>query len=232
MGLKPIRKKRLFEEIIIAVEKYIRDEKLLPGEKLPPEGDFADKFQVSKTAVREAMLVLQSNGIIDTRPGAGIFLKEAGETIAQKVTRNLMDKEELREIFEFRRSLEVEAAALAAVRAEKEDLRSIRNAQERLEKANRNGELGVEEDYMFHSFVIQACHNSLYQSVFDSISEKFQEGIGISKMQSMRIPGQFEEGNKEHRQIIEAVLKKDSQAAAEAMRNHLLKNERKFWDNL
>ncbi|HEX6922797.1 MAG TPA: FCD domain-containing protein, partial [Bacillales bacterium] len=124
------------------------------------------------------------------------------------------------------------AAALAASRADQKDLHSIESVQEKLERANRNGELGVDEDYMFHYSIIEACHNSLYKSVFNSISEKFEEGIGLSKMQSARMPGQFEEGNREHRRIIEALLKQDSQEAAKAMRDHLVNNERKVWDNL
>lgn len=231
MALKPIKKKRLFEEIIIAIERYIQEEQILPGEKLPSEGELAEEFRVSKTAVREAMTVLQANGILEVRPGVGIFLKEKGETIAQKITKSLINENELRELFEFRRSLEVEAAALAASRAATEDLRAIEEAQDSLEKANQNGQLGVEEDYRFHSAIIKACHNSLYQSVFDSISEQLEEGIGISKMQSAEMPGRLKEGNHEHRRILEALLERDPRKAAEAMREHLLKNEKKVWAN-
>ncbi|GAB7387017.1 FadR/GntR family transcriptional regulator [Bacillaceae bacterium] len=233
MHLKPIKKRRLFEEIVLAIEQFIQEEQIRPGDKLPSEKELARIFNVSKTAVREAMSVLHANGVIETRPGAGIFLKEtSGGTILQRVLRSLTDKTKLQEILEFRRALEVEAAALAALRATKEDLAAIREWQERLKQANEAGSLGIEEDYMFHYAIIIAAHNSLYQGVFDIVSDRFKELLRISKMQSKRIPGRFAETYKEHEKIIEALSKRNPDLAADTMRTHLFKNERKIWDNL
>ncbi|MCF6094087.1 FadR family transcriptional regulator [Microaerobacter geothermalis] len=230
MALKPIRKKRLFEEIILAIEKYIEEENIKPGQKLPSENELTDIFNVSKTAVREAMSVLHANGIIETRPGLGIFLKEMeGETIAQRVTKNLIEKVALQEILEFRRGIEVEAAALAASRATDEDLYLIRQAHEKLVEANQNGLLGVEEDYMFHYSIILAAHNSIYKEVFENVSNKFEEGIRISKMQSVKVPGRFLESHGEHEEVIQSIVQRDGMKAMEAMRNHLLRNEKKIW---
>lgn len=69
MALKPIKKRKLFEEIISAIEEYIQAEGIAPGEKLPSENELSSLFQVSKTAVREAMSVLQANGIIEKDQG-------------------------------------------------------------------------------------------------------------------------------------------------------------------
>lgn len=233
MALKPIKKKRLFEEIILALEGYIEEENILPGDKLPSENDLATIFNVSKTAVREAMTVLHANGIIETRSGSGIFLKEVGgETIAQKVTSNLLAQEELQEILEFRRGIEIEASALAADRATNEDLDVIKQAHQKLVEANFVGTLGVEEDYMFHYSIISASHNSIYKSVFNSVSDKFEEGIRLSKLQSAKVPGRFKESYKEHEQIIVTLEQRNAQAASEAMRNHLVRNEMKIWNNI
>jgi len=232
MALKPIKKKRLFEEIIIAIEQFIREENIQPGERLPSENELAAIFNVSKTAVREAMSVLNANGIIETRPGAGIFLKDIqGETIVNRVTVNLMEKAQLQEILEFRRGLEVEATALATLRGTDEDFLKIKQAHENLVAANQAGRIGVREDYLFHYSIILASHNSIYKDVFDAVSEKLEEGIRISKMQSMQIPGRFTQGYKEHEEIINSLLLRDPELAAKAMRNHLVRNEKKIWSN-
>ncbi|MFC0272093.1 FadR/GntR family transcriptional regulator [Metabacillus herbersteinensis] len=232
MALKPIKKRRLFEEIIIAIEEYIEEEEISAGERLPSENELASLFQVSKTAVREAMSVLQANGIIEKRSGAGIFLKDLhGESIAGRVTNHLLNQKDYREILEFRRGLEVEAAALAAVNATDEDIRMIREAQKKLLEAHTNGALGLEEDYMFHYSIILASHNSIYKQVFDNVAEKFEEGMRISKLQSSKVPGRFVEVYEEHNDILDSLKSKNPKKAAEAMRNHLVKNERKIWSN-
>jgi GntR family transcriptional repressor for pyruvate dehydrogenase complex len=233
MTLKPIKKKRLFEEIILAIEEYIQAEGIKPGERLPSENELSKLFEVSKTAVREAMSVLHANGVIEKRTGAGIFLKELeGESIADRVTKNLLNRIELKEILEFRRGLEVEGVALAAERATEEDLRAIRKAQGKLIEVYNAGQLGVEEDYFFHYSIILASHNSIYKEVFEKISTKFEIGMRLSKMQSARLPGRLVEAHQEHEEILQALENKDVQLAAEAMRNHLLKNEKKIWYNI
>lgn len=230
--LKPIKKKRLFEEIILAIDKYVQEENIQSGEKLPSESELASIFNVSKTTVREAMSVLHANGIIESRPGMGIFLKKNnGGGIVEKVVANLLKKDELLEILEFRRGLEVEAVSLAAIRATEEDLNAIQQAHQNLVQANQEGSVGVEEDFSFHYSIILASHNSIYKDVFNIVSDKFEDGIRVSKMQSINVPGRFVEGYKEHETIIEALFLKDPELASAAMRHHLVRNEKKIWDN-
>lgn len=233
MALKPIKKKKLFEEIITAIEEYIQVEDISSGDRLPSENEMAALFQVSKTAIREAMSVLQANGIIEKRSGAGIFLKDmGGETIGNRVVNHLLGRKELNELLEFRRGIETEAVALAAERSTEEDLGLIMQAHEKLVEAQNNGNLGQEEDYMFHYSIILASHNSIYKEVFDTVADKFEEGIRLSKLQSSTVPGRFQEAAKEHEKIIEALQRKDAKAAADAMRNHLIQNERKIYSNI
>lgn len=237
MALKPIKKKRLFEEVILAIEKYIQEENIHPGDKLPSENELVELFRISKTSVREAMTVLKANGVIETRSGAGIFLKEVKEkTIAERISNNLMDKNELQEILEFRRGLEIEAAALAAKRGSSEDLAVIKQANDKLIKVNSAGGLGVQEDFMFHYSIIIASHNSIYKDVFDRTADKFEEVIRVTKIhpkiQSTDEPRRLVSGHKEHEQIIEALVKKDPVMASEKMREHLQKTEKKVWTHI
>ena len=233
MALKPIKKKRLFEEIIVAIEQYIQEENIQPGEKLPSENELAAIFNVSKTAVREAMSVLNANGIIETRPGSGIYLKDIhGESIVMRVTSNLMEKTDLQEILDVRRGLEVEAAALAAIRGTEEQFAKIKKAHEKLVEVNKAGWIGVDEDYLFHYQIILAAGNAIFRDMFQAVSQKLKEAIRISKMQSMKIEGMWQQAYREHEEIMEALFQRDAESAAKAMRSHLLRNEGKIWANL
>jgi GntR family transcriptional repressor for pyruvate dehydrogenase complex len=232
VSLKPIKKKRLFEEIILAIEEYIKIEKIMPGDKLPSENELSSIFEVSKTAVREAMSVLQANGLIEKRTGAGIFLKkmEGNRSVSERLLENLFKNSEIHEILEFRRGIEIEAASIAAVRATEEDLLKIKQAHEKLIEVNKSGGLGLQEDFMFHYSIILASHNKIYKEVFNKVAHKFEEGMRLSKLQSSNVPGRFVQAYKEHEEILKAMDKKDSRLTAEAMRHHLLENERKIWN--
>lgn len=232
MSLKPIKKKRLFEEILIAIEEYIKNENIRAGEKLPSENELATTFEVSKTAVREAMSVLHANGVIEKRTGAGIFLRQLdpNESIVNNYISNLFNSIPIKEILEFRRGVEVEAVSIAANRATAEDISEIQNAHQQLILANESGELGLEEDYKFHYSIILASHNSIYKEVFEKVAYRFEEGMKVSKMQSAKVPGRFVEAFKEHEDILKGIINGDSLAASEAMRNHLNQNERKIWN--
>jgi GntR family transcriptional repressor for pyruvate dehydrogenase complex len=231
MALKPIKRKRLFEEIIVAMENFIQEENIQPGERLPSENELASLFNVSKTAVREAMSVLNINGIVETRAGSGIYLKDIqGESIVVLVTYNLMQKNELQDILEFRRGLEVEAAGLAALRCSEEELLQIKYAHEELVSANAAGNVGIDEDFRFHCLIISASHNAVYQNIFNTVSTQLKEGMRIIKMQSLKLPGGFIQGYQEHEEIILALRERNPEAASSAMRNHLIRNENKIWN--
>jgi GntR family transcriptional repressor for pyruvate dehydrogenase complex len=234
LSLKPIKKKRLFEEIILAIEQYIKNENIKPGDKLPSESELSAIFEVSKTAVREAMSVLQANGLIEKRTGAGIFLKELDgyESVSERLVKSLFHNSQIIEVLEFRRGIEVEAASLAAIRATEEDLNRIKQAHVDLININKEGGLGLQEDYNFHYSIIMASNNSIYKDVFNKIAPKFEEGMRISKLQSSKVPGRFVQAYKEHEEILMAIENKDSKLASEAMRHHLLENERKIWNGL
>lgn len=233
MSLKPIKKKRLFEEIIVALEHYIKEENIKPGDRLPSENELVSMFNVSKTAVREAMSVFNANGIIETRSGSGIFLKDIDrDSILIRVTSNLMRTDELRDIFDFRRGIEVEAVGLAAIRGTKEQLQKIESAHDKLVAVNRQGKVGVDEDYQFHSQIILASHNLIFKQVFEALSQKLKEAMRVSKMQSIHISDELNQAYREHEQIISALFARDPDEAVRVMRRHLIRNQEKSLANL
>ncbi|RYL92770.1 FadR family transcriptional regulator [Sporolactobacillus sp. THM7-4] len=234
MAFKTIKKKNLYEQIISQIVRYIQNERLKPGDRLPSENELSEYFQVSKTAVREALTVLASRGILEKKPGIGSIIKEMdGETIIDRLTNHLiMNRHTLKEILEFRRGIEVEASALAAQNASNEQIEGLKQANQDLIKVNESGGVGVEEDYHFHYLIIQASRNSLYKRIYDIISPYFHEAMNITKQQSKKISTRyFKEAHEEHRMIIQSIENKDSKQARIYTIKHLNNNEEKLWKN-
>lgn len=234
MAFEVIKRKNLYEEIVSQIIRLIHENQIKPGEKLPSENELVEMFQVSKTAVREALSVLVAKGILEKRPGVGSILKElnGGILIEPLASKLIMEKQVIRELLEFRRGLEVESAALAAERATDEQLEAIENAHLALMEVNRNGEIGIEEDFRFHSCIILSSGNSIYENIFDSMSTKFMEALKITKNQSKKLSKRYlEEAHEEHERILNALKQRNPVEARVAMLDHLHKNEVKIWNH-
>ncbi|NEU31805.1 FadR family transcriptional regulator [bacterium LRH843] len=229
-SIKKIKKKRIYEEVISELESLIKRGVYKVGDKLPSEEELSKAFSVSKSAVREAMSVLKSSGIIQVKQGIGTFLSEApGSSAVTNITSMLLLSEfPLIEVFELRRALEVEAVSLAVLRGTDEDIQKLTETNEAMLSAIKKGMTAAEEDYEFHRLLFLATHNSVFIKVFNSISEILKEGIAATKSQKAHPERNFE-GVEEHRNIIKAIEKKDSTAARRAMRLHLYNNETKTW---
>jgi GntR family transcriptional repressor for pyruvate dehydrogenase complex len=227
-----IVKKRIFEEVVIAIKDKIKDGIYKPGDRLPSEEEMSKYFDVSKTVIREAMSVLKSNGLIESRPGLGTFLRQApgSSAVTPIISMLLLTEFPLVEILELRRGLEVEAASLAAERATDEEISVLMKKNDAMLEAIQNGRLAIEEDYGFHKAIFYATHNSALIKVFNSISSVLKEGISVSKIQSSDIPGRHMEGCVEHLEIIQAISERDSKKGRQTMRKHLYNNETKTWN--
>ena len=234
MSLKSIQKKSLYEEIVYQIVQYIKDEKLAPGDKLPSEDKLVEVFKVSKAAVREALSILASKGIVEKKPGVGSILQEvSGTTFIENITTQLIiNQQTLQEILDFRRIVEVEAAGLAAERASKEQISSIKKAHTNLINKNQQDQIGIKEDFYFHYHIIVSSNNSIFLSIFDAISPKIFEAIKITKKQSVLLSRQYViEAHEEHERILNAIICRDPHQARQEMLHHLLKNEEKLWTN-
>lgn len=234
MAFESIKKRSLYEEICDQIINYIHKENIQPGEKLPSENDLISIFQVSKTAVREALSVLAARGIIEKKPGVGSIVKElTGASYVDKLaTKLIVGKQSLREILEFRRGMEVEAAALAAERATEKQLKEIERAHLELIRVNLNDGIGIEEDFLFHSLIIQASNNSMYQKIFEYIAPYYLEAMMITKNQSKIVSDSIlKESHEEHENILKAISSRNQELARLYTLEHLQKNEHKIWSN-
>lgn len=217
---KLVRTSRLYEQIVQQIEESIVKGSLKPGDQLPAERELAQRFGVSRTAVREAVKALREKGLVEAYSGRGTFITD-GTTQAVRQSLDLMVKigqaEGSSHLAEVRAILEPEIAALAAVRIQDPELATMRDAVAAMDKAGRDPETYIEADLDFHLALAEGASNPLILSLLDSIVGLLRE----QRLRIFRVPGGPERGQLHHKRILDAVERHDSEGAREAMRAHL-----------
>ncbi len=207
-------------ETVERIAEMIRNGQYLPGDRLPGERQLAKELQVSRTSIREALSRLETVGLVECRHGLGTFVKEPSRERLQSflVPHILIDQEKLQKLFEVREILEVEAAARAAQRADTGKIGLMRRWVEELEtqvaRDNVNGI--VTADIEFHRQIIIATGNEMLVDLHDNLANLLRaarRGIIVPEMMSEMITS--------HRAILSAIEAADSQAARQAMQEHL-----------
>jgi GntR family transcriptional repressor for pyruvate dehydrogenase complex len=217
---KLVRTSRLYEQIVQQIEESIVKGDLKAGDQLPAERDLAQRFGVSRTAVREAVKALREKGLVEAYSGRGTFITD-GTTQAVRQSLDLMVKigqpEGSTHLAEVRAILEPEIAALAAVRIQEPELATMRDAVAAMDRAGNNPETYIEADLDFHLALAEGAANPLILSLLDSIVGLLRE----QRLRIFRVPGGPERGQVHHKRILDAIERRDSEKAREAMRAHL-----------
>ena len=218
----PVQFTKVFERVAEQIEKRILDGELRKGDRLPTERELAEQFQVSRTAVREAMKSLAQKGLINMRPGRGtIVIDGAREAMQNSIS--LMMKLKLGEVggsdnlVEFRVILETEIAALAAARATEKEISAMHEAIRIMDESLNDADAYINADNEFHEALAQATQNALILILINSIVHLLSE----QRKQIFETEGGPQRGQIHHRRILESVTRRDPEAARAAMRSHL-----------
>ena len=217
---KVIQSSRLYEQIVQQIEESILKGTLKEGDQLPAERELAQQFGVSRTAVREAIKALHEKGFVEAFPGRGTFIANGNSnSMRQSLDRILKSgtPDGAAHLVEIREILEPEIAALAAARADDQDLATMREAVSVMDSARHDPEAFIEADLDFHLSLAEAAANPFVLSLIDSI-------VGLLREQRMRIfyvDGGPERGQVHHKRILDAMERRDSRGAREAMQAHL-----------
>lgn len=218
MDVQPVGRQSMYEEIVLQIRGIIDQGDLSVGDKLPPERKLAALFGVSRNTVREAIKALSEQGVIESRQGAGNFVSEAQD--GERVPLNpfiLSGDASLRDIFEVRKLVEPEIAALAARNGYSEILTRLEAALAEQEEALRTGTLSGAHDQIFHRLLAEASGNNVFHAIVESLHDKFSQsrGPGVQSLQRQ------EASLAAHREIVEAVKAGHVMLAEKCMREHL-----------
>lgn len=230
MDFKPIKTKKIYEEVIEQIKELISEGTLSPGDRLISERELAVKLGVGRSAVREAFRSLETMGLIEIRPGEGTFIREASphkliEPLAMAI---LMDKRNNYDILEVRKILEVGTAGLAAERRTDEELSKIEAALRQMTVNVKEGLFGDEADLAFHQAIAEAAHNPILIKLWYTIGDSMHQAMKVARQKFFLTIGTPERLIDEHQKIYQAIKAKDSSKASEYMFDHLVKVEKQM----
>ena len=221
----------LSDKVVEQLTEAILSRRLAPGERLPSERELGEKFQVSRTVIREAIRSLSARGLIRVTSGRGVEVNELGSGhVADSMRLLVRGREGLdySKVNEVRTALEVQTAGLAAERATPDDIQRLERLCDDHEQRLRDGDTAAagEIDFQFHRELARASRNELLLGMLDSISDVLLE----VRNQSMNLPHVGEDGLRAHRRILKVVKAGSPKAARAAMAQHLAEAER-VWRN-
>ncbi|PSC03246.1 FadR family transcriptional regulator [Alsobacter soli] len=202
--------------IAARLHQMIADGELGPGSQLPSQRDLSERFGVSRASLREALSVLEALGLIQVRPGRGVFVSGDGERRTEWPFPNLGSE---RDAYEARLALEGQAAALAAVRADDAGLARLAQTVEDLARAQERGDIVAMSaaDAAFHDTLLDLCGNRLMASMYRSV----REVMVASQSLPMASRANLEETVREHQAILAALRARNATAAAAQMTAHI-----------
>lgn len=200
----------LREAVFLSLKKAILDGSLRPGQTLS-ENKIADRLSVSRTPVREAIRVLEAEGLVTFLPG-------------RKVVVSAPTKKDIEEVYEIR--LIVETEALRRITPDRSVL--IRTLEEHLdeaEKCRKEGNLQemAEANSRFHATIISALENDRMQRFIDSLQDTIFRLRTYSLTEEWAVEPSTLESEKEHRQIVASLKMGDMESAMSLLRQNLTK---------
>lgn len=194
---------------------------LRPGDRLPVEADMATQYQAGRASIREALRILEAEGIVETRVGSGggaFVAHPRRETIARPLSVLMRTSDiGLREILEARLLIEPTLAASAAARCTPDDAERLQRANDALEGLDEGGEEWRVRNREFHSLIAEVADNRLLALMWDILSM-----IADGHDAGVRYPAHsLNLAEAAHRKILRAIVAGDADGAAAAMRTHL-----------
>ena len=232
-ALKPVVSTRAYILIANRVTDAIRQGHFKIGDKLPPERVLAERLNVSRASVREALSALEIIGLVECRTGNGTYIRRhpAEIPLLNSMFEELAEREESpRDVLEARSVVEPVTAHFAAERATPEQLQRIQAALTAMGEAMAAGRSHVPHDIEFHLGVAAASGNAvLAQNVSLLVTVMHNKLWDHLNTQVHRTPGQVEQLLDEHKRIYEAIRAQDAKAAEEAMAAHLAESTRLFF---
>ncbi len=215
-------KERLVDRVVNELEELIVTGELEPETRLPPERDLAEQLGVSRTVLREAVHILVTKGLLETRPGVGTMVRlmtreQVVEPLGLLLRHHSGGEISFDQLHQVRSILEIEIAGLAAAQATDEEIAYLRQKVAEMEVVQNDLDLLATHDADFHSTLARMTHNPLLAILVESIRDLLQEYIILVT----RYLDPRRENLPLHYKLFERIEARDVAGAREAMRENL-----------
>lgn len=219
-----IETRRVYQQIADQIRELIDGSSLAAGSRLPAERDLAQQLRISRPSLREALIALEIEGVIEIRSGSGIYVLPPADTVVNDQTLG----ESPVELMQARILIECGLMAQCAAKISEQaltKLESILEAMTREIEANRKP---VEHDKQFHIGLASAVGNSVLTSMVTKIFDERHSPISERMQRRTESPSTWRLAVEEHYAILTALRAKDPFAAQVAMHAHLIASERRW----
>lgn len=218
----PIERRKLYDQIAERLLHQISSRRLKPGDFLPTERELTQWFRVGRSTVREALRMLESQGLIRSIGKGQFAVAHYGNPLNHSLNLLLtVQQADLRELFEVRKFLEVECAGLAAARRKEHDLATMRAAIEEMVAGVASQDRYIAADLQFHLTVAAATRNRVAAHMMEAVRGLLQHALASI----YHIPSSPLRSIAQHRKILAAIAEGNAVAARRHMREHLVRVE-------
>ena len=209
-------KPRLYISVLNKMLSLIDSGEFPAGGRLPPERELAERFNVSRPTIREAIIALEVLNRVRVKTGSGIYVLEHHSTNGKD-----LDSISPWELTESRALIEGEAAALAASHITDEELRRLEDSLHEMADENAIGELAEgDADKKFHRIIAEATRNAMLVSVIENMWFVRNNAPQVSRAYKAICEQDGKKRIEEHREIFDALSRRDAKAARAAMHQH------------
>ncbi|MGB3610474.1 MAG: FadR/GntR family transcriptional regulator [Cellvibrio sp.] len=206
--------RRLYQQVVVEIMELINSGEYPPGSRLPPERELAERFNVSRLTIREAVIALEVKELVKVKTGSGVYVADRKQ-IQGDANIGPFELTQARAIFEG------EAAALAALMINDAELAELEETLNLMDQENSEGDLTSQvADRKFHLIISRATRNAAILSTIQQLWNIRENSAEIRRAYDGVCKIGAEHRLEEHRAIFEAIKNRDSNAARKAMHLH------------
>ena len=213
-------RKSLSEIVFERLQHAIKSGAYKNDERLPTEHDLAAEFEVSRPIVRDALKKLRDKGLVYSRQGSGSFVRSTGlkQALGFSPLENIAD---LQNCYEFRMTVEPEAAACAAERYGEAEIMSIARALAALKEATSRQRHREDADFQFHLAIAKASRNTYFSTAMEALKDHIAVGMQFHGLSLKNSALGLQHVYDEHAAIYEAIRNRDGELSRSLMHQHL-----------
>jgi len=215
-------KTQVSEDILRYFIDRLGDGSLRPGDRLLGERELAQTLQVSRPSLREAMRTMAMLGVIDIRPGQGMFVRNPDATVLRDFLSVMlaMRPQIYQSAILTREAIECQAVRTACNRAQQEDIDTLTAALERIERTVEDPDAGAEADFNFHMALVKASHDEVMLFVYEALQPLLRRDHTVRR-RVIRDRADIQQAmGPAHRYILDAIVNGDPELAAKELRRH------------
>jgi DNA-binding FadR family transcriptional regulator len=228
MPIQTVEPQRLYRQIAEQLRQLMVSGEFAVGSRLPAERELATQLGVSRPSVREALIALEVEGMIEVRTGSGIYVQSTTRNTPASTAIETSSEWGPLEVMSARILVESEVAALAAQNAQKKDVQAIREGLQQMKQEAARNEVPREGDEAFHQAIAQACGNSV---LLDTVQRFWlaRKGPLFERLGDyFEHPASWQAAIAEHQAVYEAIEAHDAPAARKAMQKHLKQAHKRY----